>query len=80
MACAADDSLIDRVRNIFQREYVRHHQDSHVLHFGAYPERNCPDYKSTIFFQSTYPISVNVLAVTTQSYKFSDVWVQSAVQ
>jgi hypothetical protein len=50
MACAADDSLIDRVRNIFQHEYVRHHQDSHVLHFGAYPEKNCPGYKSTFFF------------------------------
>ena len=28
---------------------------------------------NSIFFQSTYPVSVNVLAVTTQSYKFSEV-------
>jgi len=30
-----------------------------------------------LFISSTYPVSINVLAVTTQSYESSDVWVQS---
>jgi hypothetical protein len=31
---------------------------------------------SHIVFQSTYPVSVNVLAATTQSSEFSEIWVQ----
>jgi len=30
-----------------------------------------------LYISSTYPVSVNVLAVTTQPYEFSEVWVQS---
>jgi len=44
-----------------------------------FPSASTYDIIKTVMFyiSSTYPISVNVLAVTTQSYKFSDVWVQS---
>ncbi len=45
--------------------------------FRCVSGRVCPIINWHHFFQSTYPVSVNVLAVTTQPYEFSEGWVQS---
>jgi len=50
--------------------------------FGIFSSISTYDIIKTVTFyiSSTYPMSVNVLAVTTQSHKFREVWIQSAVQ
>jgi hypothetical protein len=77
MGCIADTLLVECVQYSHRLGLVRLPY-SHALHFGAYLERICPGSKSThILFQSTYPLIINVLVVTTQSGESSGVWVQS---
>jgi hypothetical protein len=48
-----------------------------MLYISVRIRKSLSNYKLTPFFQSTYPVSVNVLAVTTQPYEFSEGSVQS---